>query len=187
MAHDTFQHIQQHLSSQPFVNYSFQDCLCSRMSIPGLLGKMTCGGSQQFYDALGYKTSMWDTGHLGACTESVVVVTTDRDVPGFRHWPTIERTIFPLEAGAGTVSDSQHETLRHEEYSRDLRPSPDLMTQLRVLDTADSIRFAIDGDIDGLTQLFSKGLASPSEVSYTRGYSLVRVSTESTLPPLKDT
>ena len=50
-----------------------------------------------------------------------------------------------------------------------------LATQWKVPDTAQSIAFALKGDIDGLKYLFSRGLASPSDVSDSRGFSLIRV------------
>jgi hypothetical protein len=46
----------------------------------------------------------------------------------------------------------------------------------RVPDTAQGVFFAQAGNIDGLKDLFKRGLASPRDVSTTRGYSLLRVS-----------
>ena len=54
-------------------------------------------------------------------------------------------------------------------------PHLQLPTQVKVPDTAPSIRFAMEGDIDGLKYLFSQRLASPRAVSNSRGFSLVRV------------
>lgn len=51
-----------------------------------------------------------------------------------------------------------------------------LSTIRRVPDTAQSVTFALRGDIPGLQDLFAQGLASPKDVSDGRGYSLVRVS-----------
>lgn len=44
-----------------------------------------------------------------------------------------------------------------------------------VSDTAQSINFAMNGNIDGLKWLFTRGLASPNDTSYSRGFSLLRV------------
>lgn len=52
-------------------------------------------------------------------------------------------------------------------------PFPD---RPKVSSTARSIKFAIEGNITGLQQLFSQRLASPRDVSEPRGFSLVRVS-----------
>ena len=46
----------------------------------------------------------------------------------------------------------------------------------RVPDNAQVINFALDGNIQGLKELFNRGLASPRDVSSTRGYSVCRVS-----------
>lgn len=45
----------------------------------------------------------------------------------------------------------------------------------KVSDTAQSIAFAIEGNVDGLQCLFSLGLASARDESYSRGFSLLRV------------
>lgn len=55
-------------------------------------------------------------------------------------------------------------------------PQLQLSTTRRVPDTAQSIAFAMQGNIDGLKYLFAKGLASPVDVSDSRGFSLMRVS-----------
>jgi hypothetical protein len=55
------------------------------------------------------------------------------------------------------------------------RPQFQLTTQRRVPDTTKSIVFALNGNIDGLRDLFSRGLASPWDVSDSRGFSLMRV------------
>ncbi|KAL8647736.1 MAG: hypothetical protein Q9226_006311 [Calogaya cf. arnoldii] len=44
----------------------------------------------------------------------------------------------------------------------------------RVPDSAPCVKFALDGNIDGLKDLFKRGLASPKDVSSTRGYSILR-------------
>jgi ankyrin repeat protein len=49
-----------------------------------------------------------------------------------------------------------------------------LDTLRRVPDTAQCVSFALNGNIDGLKYLFSKGLASPRDVSASRGYSILR-------------
>ena len=54
-------------------------------------------------------------------------------------------------------------------------PQMQLTTLRRVPDTANCISFAMTGDIDGMKALFIQGLASPQDVSITRGYSLARV------------
>ena len=55
-------------------------------------------------------------------------------------------------------------------------PQLQLPTKRKVPDAAQSIWFALKGDIDGLKNLFSQGLASPRDVSDSRGFSLVMVS-----------
>lgn len=56
-------------------------------------------------------------------------------------------------------------------------PGPQLQLALRrkVPDTAQSITFAMNGDIDGLKYLFSLGLASPRDESDSRRFSLISV------------
>lgn len=49
-----------------------------------------------------------------------------------------------------------------------------LDTLRRVPDTAQCVSFALNGDTEGLKYLFEKGLASPRDVSTTRGYSVLR-------------
>lgn len=49
-----------------------------------------------------------------------------------------------------------------------------LDTLRRVPDTAQCISFALNGNIEGLKYLFTHGLASPRDVSTTRGYSVLR-------------
>lgn len=67
------------------------------------------------------------------------------------------------------------EALYTREFAPNPRSQPQLMGQLIVPDTAQSIQFAIKGDISGLNYLFSQGLASPRDVSTSRGFSLLRV------------
>ena len=56
-------------------------------------------------------------------------------------------------------------------------PSPQfsLSTFRRVPDSAQCVTYALTGNIDGLKDLFNRGLASPKNVSSTRGYSVLRV------------
>lgn len=49
-----------------------------------------------------------------------------------------------------------------------------LDTLRRIPDTAQCVKFALSGDIEGLKYLFEKGLASPRDVSTTRGYSVLQ-------------
>ncbi|KMU79137.1 hypothetical protein CISG_07501 [Coccidioides immitis RMSCC 3703] len=49
-----------------------------------------------------------------------------------------------------------------------------LDTLTRVPDSAQCVNLAVKGDIDGLKHLFTHGLASPRDVSTSRGYSLLR-------------
>lgn len=62
-------------------------------------------------------------------------------------------------------------------------PQLQLPTQVTVPDAAQSIRFAVKGDIDGLKDLFSQRLASPRDKSISRGFSLVRVGSTTPSPP----
>lgn len=59
-------------------------------------------------------------------------------------------------------------------YRPNLGPQFELSTLRRVPDSAQCINFALKGDIDGLKDLFRRGLASPRDVSTTRGYSILR-------------
>lgn len=61
-------------------------------------------------------------------------------------------------------------------YQPNVGPQFSLSTLRRVSDSAQCVNFALNGDIDGLKDLFIRGLASPRDVSSTRGYSLLRVS-----------
>lgn len=63
-------------------------------------------------------------------------------------------------------------------YDQVLDAGPQLQLSLprKVSDTAQSIEFAMRGNIDGLRYLFSLGLASPRDESHSRGFSLLRVS-----------
>lgn len=55
------------------------------------------------------------------------------------------------------------------------KPQLQLTVPRVVSDKADSITFAMTGNIDGLKQLFSRGLASPRDISQSRRFSLLRV------------
>jgi hypothetical protein len=61
-------------------------------------------------------------------------------------------------------------------YLQNAGPQMQLNFLRRVLDSAPCIDFALFGNIDGLKDLFARGLASPRDVSNTRGYSVLRVS-----------
>ncbi|KAI4280845.1 MAG: hypothetical protein L6R38_004121 [Xanthoria sp. 2 TBL-2021] len=59
-------------------------------------------------------------------------------------------------------------------YQSHLGPQVSLSMLRRVPDSAPCVKFALDGNIDGLKDLFKRGLASPKDVSSTRGYSILR-------------
>lgn len=59
-------------------------------------------------------------------------------------------------------------------YQPHVGPTFELTTLRRVPDSAQCVNFALDGNIDGLKDLFRRGLASPRDVSTTRGYSVLR-------------
>lgn len=61
-------------------------------------------------------------------------------------------------------------------YQTHLGPQMSLSMLRRIPDSAQCVNFALTGNIDGLKDLFKRGLASPKDVSSTRGYSLLRVS-----------
>ena len=73
-------------------------------------------------------------------------------------WGAFSSTIVRLQAGyqASTGTLFQLQTFRC------------------VPDGAECVNFALNGNIEGLKYLFSKGLASPQDVSPTRGYTLLR-------------
>lgn len=68
-------------------------------------------------------------------------------------------------------------------YQSHIGPQWELTTLRRVPDSAQCVRFALEGDILGLKGLFQHGLASPRDVSSTRGYSLLRVFMKCHSPP----
>ena len=106
------------------------------------------------------------------------------------------------DVGAGQVgqldhdpsqqTDSKEEYLllekRHSERHHEIMPDPGPQLQLamrrRVPDTAQSISFALKGNIAGLKYLCSQGLASPRDVSDSRGFSLMRVGIDTPFPLL---
>lgn len=61
-------------------------------------------------------------------------------------------------------------------YQANIGPSLQLSTLRCIPDSAESVSFALNGNVEGLKSLFAQGLASPRDVSSTRGYSLLRVS-----------
>jgi hypothetical protein len=63
----------------------------------------------------------------------------------------------------------------HIAYDANTGPSLQLSTLRQVPDSSQCVSFALNGNIDGLKNLFRQGLASPRDVSSTRGYSLLRV------------
>ncbi len=63
-------------------------------------------------------------------------------------------------------------------YQANIGPQFSLRSLRRVPDSAPCVHYAMDGNIEGLKHLFRRGLASPWDVSSTRGYTLSRVSRE---------
>ncbi|KAL8671041.1 MAG: hypothetical protein Q9224_007641, partial [Gallowayella concinna] len=59
-------------------------------------------------------------------------------------------------------------------YHASMGPQISLRSLRRVPDSAQCIHYAMHGNIDGLKDLFRRGLASPWDVSSTRGYTLSR-------------
>ncbi|CAG8954641.1 hypothetical protein HYFRA_00004561 [Hymenoscyphus fraxineus] len=59
-------------------------------------------------------------------------------------------------------------------YLPNAGPQFQLTTTRRVPDSSQSIVFAMEGNIEGLQYLFNQGLASPRDVSDSRGYTLMR-------------
>ncbi|KAL8951442.1 MAG: hypothetical protein Q9222_002582 [Ikaeria aurantiellina] len=60
-------------------------------------------------------------------------------------------------------------------YQPQLGPQVSLLSPLRsVPDSAQCVTFALNGNVEGLKDLFLRGLASPRDVSSTRGYSILR-------------
>ncbi|KAK8910378.1 hypothetical protein QC760_001334 [Botrytis cinerea] len=59
-------------------------------------------------------------------------------------------------------------------YQPNVGPQMSLTTLRRFPDSAQCVNFALEGNIEGLKNLFMSGMASPRDVSTTRGYSLLR-------------
>jgi hypothetical protein len=91
-----------------------------------------------------------------------------------RHGNQQSEELVPYIVSATSLT-SAVELPNVEGYIANLGTQLQLCNQREVPDTAQSIWFAINGDIEGLKYLFNRGLASPKDVSHTRRYSLVRV------------
>ena len=63
-------------------------------------------------------------------------------------------------------------------YQANVGPQYSLRSLRRVPDSAQCVHYAMEGNIEGLKDLFRRGQASPWDVSSTRGYTLSRVSHE---------
>lgn len=63
-------------------------------------------------------------------------------------------------------------------YEPNLGPRLQIATLRRIPDSAQSIKFAFEGNVDGLQHLFKQGLASFQDVSDSRGYTLLGVSSQ---------
>ena len=61
-------------------------------------------------------------------------------------------------------------------FEPNVGPQFELSSLRRVPDSAQCVNYALNGNIDGLKDLFIRRLASPRDVSSTRGYSVLRVS-----------
>lgn len=59
-------------------------------------------------------------------------------------------------------------------FSQTSGPQFQIKTMRRVSDAAPCVKFALEGNMPALKDLFVRGLASPQDVSGTRGYSLLR-------------
>ena len=59
-------------------------------------------------------------------------------------------------------------------YEPNIGPQLQLSMLRRVPDSAPCIDYAMNGNIDGIKDLFRRGLASPRDVSSTRGYTMLR-------------
>jgi hypothetical protein len=67
-------------------------------------------------------------------------------------------------------------------YQPNTSPQMSLSTPRRVPDSAQYVSYALEDNIEGLKSLFKHGLASPRDVSSTRGYSILQVSLSSFVP-----
>lgn len=56
-----------------------------------------------------------------------------------------------------------------------------IRTFRRIPGSSPAVNHSVNGDIDALKRLFSQGMASPNDVSNTRGYSLLRASKQRSL------
>ena len=66
-------------------------------------------------------------------------------------------------------------------YQPNIGPQAALSTLRQVSDSSMCVDYALSGNIEGLKDLFKKGMASPRDVSSTRGYTLLRVSWSSSI------
>ena len=131
-------------------------CAChraSRTSTPGLLDRVV---GQMFIGYAGLPL-------LGSKCDTRLCKKSQSPAVSFEYW-------FPM----GFVW-SQILQLRVS-YEPKVGPQFDLRSLRRVPDTAQCVHFALNGNIEGLKDLFRRGLASPRDVSSTRGYSVLRVS-----------
>jgi hypothetical protein len=69
----------------------------------------------------------------------------------------------------------------HYAYQAHLGPQFQLSTLRRIPGDAPANLFVLAGNVEKMQDLFSRGLASPCDVSETRGYSLLRVSRDALL------
>ena len=60
-------------------------------------------------------------------------------------------------------------------YQSQIGPEWELSSLRGVPDSAECVKLALEGDINGLKALFQYGITSPKDVSSTRGYSILRV------------
>ncbi|KAL8834483.1 MAG: hypothetical protein Q9170_003718 [Blastenia crenularia] len=84
--------------------------------------------------------------------------------------PTDKGTQYPNLGGGESVAIVRMSLT----YEQNLGPHFEISTLRRVPDSAQCVTFALNGNIEGLKDLFRRGLASPRDVSSTRGYSVVR-------------
>ena len=61
-------------------------------------------------------------------------------------------------------------------------PQLQLRTLRRIPDSAQCISFALNGNIEGIKSLFSRGLASVNDISQSRDFTILRVSSSTPLP-----
>lgn len=136
-------------------------CAChrpSRASTPGLLDRVI-GRVFMNYAGLPLRGRECDT---NSCEKAQSLAIS------FEYW-------FPM-----SVLWSQIVQLKVA-YQPNVGPQFELRSLRRVPDSAQCINFALNGNIEGLKGLFRRGLASPRDVSNTRGYSVLRVSFEPVL------